>query len=299
MKHHYVPQFLLRRWCNDRGKLQSFKIRAGRVLCTSQAPEYTGYENALYAVAANTLGIGRDHIERRFFSPIDSKAADALAKIERREPLDQDSKIAWAFFLNSLRLRQPDVLDHMRKEGMAMLKRFLAEGDAALPEGWPSSEEWLEVNYPGMMEARALTSWVPQIVLHNEMTRRFSDLRWWAIEYKTEAPKLLLSDMPLHWEGDLMTEDFFIALPLAPDRLFLGAASEATENFLDSLPAAELIRRINRASLAASRGRIWGADAAAGRAFIEANLDIAGMNVVPLDEISRRFWARRDTHPLC
>ncbi len=77
MKHHYVPQFLLRRWCNDPGKLQSFKIRDGRVLCTEQAPEYTGYENALYAVVANALGIDRDHLERRFFSPIDSKARES------------------------------------------------------------------------------------------------------------------------------------------------------------------------------------------------------------------------------
>jgi len=141
VKHHYVPQFLLRRWCNDAGKLQSFKLLNGRVFCTAQAPEYTGYENALYAIVANRLGIDEDHLERKFFSPIDNKAAEALAQIERHELLNEDGKIAWAFFLNSLRMRQPDVLAHMRTEGMTMFKRFLAEGDAGLPNGWPSTEE--------------------------------------------------------------------------------------------------------------------------------------------------------------
>lgn len=289
MKHHYVPQFLLRRWCNDAGKLQSFKLLNGRVLCTAQAPEYTGYENALYAIVANALGIDEDHLERKFFSPIDSKAAEALARIERHELLDEDGKIAWAFFLNSLRMRQPDVLAHLRIEGMTMFKRFLAEGDAALPEGWPSTEEWLEANHPGMTEAQALTSWLPRMVLHDDVTARFSDLRWWTIEYKPDAPKLLLSDMPLYWEGGFHTDDFFIVMPLAPDRLFLGAGSEATREYLNLLPSAELIRRVNRGSLASSRNRIWGVDAVEGRAVIEANLDIVGVDVVNFGDIAKRF----------
>jgi hypothetical protein len=102
VKHHYVPQFLLRRWCNDAGKLQSFSVRDGRVLQRSLAPRSTGYENALYAVVANALGIDEDHLERKLFSPIDSDAAIALGKIERREAISNDDKIAWAFFLNSL-----------------------------------------------------------------------------------------------------------------------------------------------------------------------------------------------------
>jgi len=140
-----------------------------------------------------------------------------------------------------------------------------------------------------MMEAQALTSWLPRMVLHDEMTGRFSDLHWWTIEYKPEAPKLLLSDMPLYWEGGLHSEDFLIAMPLAPNRLFLGAGSEAARQYLNDLPGAELIRRVNRGSLASSRNRIWGVDAAEGRAVIEANLDIVGVDAVSFGEIAKRF----------
>lgn len=293
MKHHYVPRFLLRRWCDAGGKLQSFKVLDGRVLSSALAPEYTGYEDGLYALGDNPLGLEEDHLEKQLFGPIDNDAAVALAKIERREAINPKDKIAWAFFLNSLRLRKPDVLDHLRTQGMAMLKHFLAQGDAALPEGWPSSEEWLGEHYPGLMETQSLTSWLSQIVLHDEMTKRFHDLDWWVMPFKPEAPKLLLSDLPLHWEGGLMSDQFFIQMPIGPDRIFFGTASKATEDRLAALPSAELIRRINRGSLASSSNRIWGSDAGEGRAFIEANLDALGQNVEPFDAVAKRYWEKR------
>jgi hypothetical protein len=294
MKHHYVPQFLLRRWCNDAGKLQSFKILGGRVLCRALTPEYTGYENALYAVVANALGINEDHLEKKLFGPIDSNAAVTLRKIEQREMLSEDDRISWAFFLNSLRVRQSDVLSHLRTEGMAMMKRFLAEGDAALPEGWPPAEQWFEEHSPGMMEAHSLISWLSRIVLHDEMTDRFAKLHWWVKEFKPEAPKLLLSDLPIHWEGGLNTGKFFIQLPIAPDRIFFGTEHAETEAFLNALPGPELIRRVNRGSLASSSNRIWGRDAQEGRTFIEANLDIVGANVERFDVVAERHGKRQE-----
>lgn len=75
------------------------------------------------------------------------------------------------------------------------------------------------------------------------MTDRFASLHWWVLEFTQEAPKLLLSDLPIHWEGGVATDDFFIHMPIAPDRLFIGTASKATEQFLDGLLRAELIRR--------------------------------------------------------
>lgn len=297
MKHHYVPRFLLRRWCDARGKLQSFKVTDGRVVSNALAPEYTGYEDGLYAVSDNPLGIEEDHIEKRLFGPIDNDAAVALGKIERHEAITPKDKIAWAFFLNSLRLRKPDIIEHMRVQGMEMLRRFLAEGDAALPAGWPSSEQWLAQHYPGMMETQSLVSWLSQIVLHDELTKRFHGLDWWVLSFKPEAPKLLLSDLPIHWEGGLNTDRFLIQLPIGPDRIFFGTDCKATEDYLTKLPSAELIRRVNRSSLASSSNRIWGADAAEGCGFIKANLDALGTNVEPFDAVAKRYWETRGGSP--
>lgn len=268
-------------------------MRAGRVRHSALAPRYTGYENALYAVVAKTLGIGEDHLERKFFSPLDSAAATALGKIERRKAISVDDKIAWAFFLNSLRVRQPDVLTYLRDDGQKMLKGFLAKGDLALPAGTPSTEEWLDENHPGKMEAESLISWLLRMVMHDEMTDRFAQLHWWVLEFGPEAPKLLLSDLPIHWEGGVKTDGFFIHVPIGPDRLFFGTASKETEKHLTGLPRAELIRRVNRASLASSSTRIWGSDADEGREFIEANIEIVGSNVEMFDVISKALIRSR------
>jgi len=292
MKHHYVPQFLLRRWCDETGRLQSFSVRDGRVLSSARAPEYTGYESALYAVVANALGIDDDNIEKRFFSPLDNSAAVALGMIERREPIGLDEKAAWALFLNSLRVRQPDVLAHMRTEGMKILSRFLGEGDAALPAGAPATEKWLNEHLPGALEVHSLTSWLPRMVMHDAMTNRFADLHWWVIEFTAAVPKLLLSDLPIHWEGGIANDDFLIHMPIAPNRLFIGTGTEGAERYLNNLPRAELVRRVNRTSLASSSKRVWGADRNEGRAFIEANMDVLGVNVEPFEMIAKRFLER-------
>jgi hypothetical protein len=191
-------------------------------------------------------------------------------------------------------VRQPDVLGYIRTKGMEMLSRFLAEGDFTLPPGWSPTEQWLAKHYPGMMATRALISLLPQMVLHNALTERFETLDWWVLEFKPEAPTLLLSDLPIHWEGGITTEKFFIHMPIAPDRAFFGTASAETKSHLLRLPSIELIRRINRASLASSSKRIWGIDAKQGRAFIEENLDIVGVNVEPFQIIAEKFWARRN-----
>lgn len=276
MNHHYVPQFLLRRWCNDAGKIQSFKIVRGRVACRATTPEYTGFEKRLYAVFAKLSGIDEDHIEKKLFGPIDSDGAVALSKIELDGVLNEDEHIAWTFFLSSLLARQPSMLAALRTQGMAMMKRYLADGDAALPAGWPPSEQWLEARHPGLIEAHSLSSWLARIILRNPMVDRFAALHWWVKVFKPEAPKLLLSDMPLYWDGGLNTGKFYIQIPIAPDRIFFGTESTETEATLNALPGAELIRRVNLATLATSSGRIWGIDPKEGSAFIEANQEIVG-----------------------
>lgn len=249
------------------------------------APRYTGYENGLYALIANAFDVDDNHLEQKLFAPIDSQAAVALHKIERRETITSDDKIAWAFFLNSLRMRQPDVLTHLRGEGMQMLKGNLAERDADLPAGALATEQWFNRNLPGVLEVHSLISWLPQMVIHDEMTDRFASLHWWVLKFRPEAPKLLLSDLPIHWEGGVHSDKFFIHMPIAPDRLFIGTATEATEKYLTELPTVELIYRVNRCSLASSSRRIWGSDTDDGGAFIEANLDAVGANVVTFEAL--------------
>ena len=139
MKHHYVPQFFLKRWADGAGKVHVFQLRNGEIVSRARRPEYTGFEYDLYGLVANALGVGQDHLEKRLFGPIDSNAAIVLDKLERHQVLSEDEHIAWTFFLSSLRMRRPDVLAFLRNDGIARLKADLAKRDAVtLPAPSPA-----------------------------------------------------------------------------------------------------------------------------------------------------------------
>nr|WP_281288893.1 DUF4238 domain-containing protein [Sphingomonas xanthus] len=296
MKHHYVPQFLLRRWSNANGKLYVFAMCNGRLVCSERAPEYTGFEHDLYAVIANAIGLSEDVLERKLFGPIDKNASKVLEKLEQHAPISEDEHIAWTFFLSSLRVRQPDVLDFLRTDGIARMKAFLAEFDqTTLPASSVTTEQWFAENLPGALEARSLTSWLPRMITHDEVTDAFAGLKWWFREFEPAEAKLLLADDPIYWDGGLRKAGFMIHLPIAPDRLFIGTRSEESETILSQMPAAELIRRVNRTTLASSVDRIWASTQDEARTFIEAHLDDIGKDARIFRSIAP--WARSTAAP--
>lgn len=289
MKHHYVPQFLLSRWTDDSGRLFSFSKQNGRLVCSRRTPKSTGYENGLYALVADVLGMSRDVLEQKIFARIDDGAAKALEKLERHEALSEDNHIAWTFFLSSLRVRQPDAIEYLQEDGMNLLRQSLAKRDETiLPEGWPTTEEWFAKNRPGVLEAAPLTSWLPLMIFNKEVLDAFAGLKWWCREFEACEAKLLLSDLPIYWDGGFTKPGFMIHVPIAPNRLFMGTRSDETEAILSQMQPAELIARVNRASIASSSRRLWASTREEAQAFIEANLELMGVDAVTLASIALR-----------
>lgn len=133
-----------------------------------------------------------------------------------------------------------------------------------------------------------LTNWLPRMKVHDKVTAAFGDLRWWIREFDRDQHALLLSDLPIHWEGGFKTDKFMIQPPIGPRRVFFGARSEKTEKVLEAIPSPELIRRLNRRTLASSAGRVWASDETDGRAVIAANLEIFEVNVVDFASLAPR-----------
>ena len=285
MRHHYVPQFLLRRWTNDVGKLQVFSQRNGRLVNTERAPRSTGFVDDLYAIAAGIFGLPADLIERKLFGTIDNKAAVALGKLEAHEAFTHDDRIAWLFFLSSLRIRQPDTLRFLRTAAMDHVRQSIAakNKDAFADEDAPEAQ-WFEQNFPEGLETRSLTSWLPRMITHDGVLDAFENLFWFTREFAAEAPKLLLSDMPLHWDTGLEDPDLLIQLPLGPGRIFYGTRTEEAKQIINQMAVPDLVQRANRASLASSVEFIWASERDEARSFIETNLDIFGAHVTSFEQ---------------
>lgn len=189
MKHHYFPQFLLKRWTGASGRHFCFSVRHERLLCSERASEYTGYRIDLNGILANALGIGDDHLENRLFGPIDSNAARVFDKLDLHAALTEGEHSPWTFCLSSLRVRQLDVLRFLRDEGMTRSKATLAKQDqGTLPEGWQTTEQWFEQNHPGAIEALPLTNWLPKMIFHDGVMDAFAGMRWWIREFEADVP---------------------------------------------------------------------------------------------------------------
>lgn len=271
------------------GRLFSFSRPNGRLVCSRRTPKSTGYEVGLYAFLVDVLGFSRDVVEEKFFAPIDDGAAKALEKLERHEVLSEDDHIAWTFFLSSLRMRQPDTIEFLRTQGMVQLRKSLADRDAiTLPEGWPTTQEWFAENRPGVLEATPLTAWLPRMIFNKEVLDAFAGLKWWFREFEPEDGRLLISDLPLYWDGGFSKAGFYIHVPIAPNRLFIGTRTEETESILSKMPSAELVQQVNRASIASTSQRVWASSREDAHAFIETNLEIMGVDAITMATLALR-----------
>ena len=149
--HHFIPQFLLRRWAVNDCRLVRFYRPYREVKAVLQAPAGVGYRRDLYRLEgwpAESVTA----IERKYMGPVvDDPAAKALdALIARDERLfTPDVRTAWVRFLMSLRVRTPQSVAAVADEW----KKRLPEAIAADPEVYeairgpddpPTMLEWVE-----------------------------------------------------------------------------------------------------------------------------------------------------------
>jgi len=108
-KHHYIPQFYLKRWMNATGRVCEFSRPYTLVVPRMIHPDGTGYESDLYTVK-NAPSEQSHFMEDYFFRTVDQLASDASEIILRGQfpHLDHDKKSAWSRFVMSLIHRNPE-----------------------------------------------------------------------------------------------------------------------------------------------------------------------------------------------
>ena len=132
MKHHFVPQFLLRSWAeqgND-SKVELFRVDLPGVPSSRRSPKNTAYQEDLYALTSNTIaGVDKQFVEKRFLQVVDSSAARVRDKLIAGglNTLDEGDKNDWTRFIMSLRTRQPLIIENIKAMAPDYLKANLAE----------------------------------------------------------------------------------------------------------------------------------------------------------------------------
>jgi len=107
IRHHYVPQFYLRRWADTDGKVWEYRREpSGMVSERRVSPRATAFRDELYTERAGDPGASTtqpDWFETKVLGPVDCRAAPVLEKLVSGSPpcLSDQEKADWAAFINA------------------------------------------------------------------------------------------------------------------------------------------------------------------------------------------------------
>jgi hypothetical protein len=266
MRHHYVPQFLLRPWAENTAdqKIEVFRLDLDHVPSSRRSPKHTAYEQDLYALSRPVIaGMEKQAIEKQFLKHIDNLGAHVRCKLEDQglRTLTLDDRVDWARFLMSLRLRQPSIVDMLRQESAEHLRATLATQPEQYEElagigDPPTLEAWTEKNFPGLVENFGL-SFFHELVDNPRLGEKILSMKWWMWDFSDVPHDLLLADEPCIFTSGIDEPNLVIALPIAPKRAFMATQSDRVANVMRRQRPNDLATRLNESSVAQARVRVY------------------------------------------
>ncbi|BBO69294.1 hypothetical protein DSCA_32240 [Desulfosarcina alkanivorans] len=216
-------------------------------------------------------------VEKHFLSIIDNNAARIRNKLEKDglKSLTIEDRMDWARFLMSLRLRQPDIVEMLKRESAQHLKATLNDQpeeyeELAAPEDAPTLEEWTKEQYPGLIENFGL-SFFHKLVDNPEICTKILKMKWWLWDFSKAPYDLLLSDHPCIFVHGIDDPNCVIALPIHPRKAFMATRSDEVAKVMRNQRPRDLAVRLNESSVNQTRVRIYAPNESP-RRFIENRL---------------------------
>lgn len=255
MRHHYVPEFYLRRWATDglvcgyywdhRSNSLRLKKRGAKAFC---------HEVDLYKFSSESKE--RSHLlETVFLGTVDDKAGKIIDKIAKGDlqSLTNDEECDWARFLMSLEVRRPSVVGflkgHASKDFIDALDtnaEFLSEMERFDIQGRPS--EILGSEITSRNEDRMLLR-IPRAIDDPEIGKHYRRMSWLTKKLSTGGVDLVVADRPIIREGGIETPHNLWCLPLNPDTAFFCSNNRNLLVKIEHANARQLSKAINRCSV--------------------------------------------------
>lgn len=252
-RHHYIPEFYLKRWGQVDGRICQSARYYGKVRQRFLHPAATGYVDKLYSLK----GFPKEHaeiIETNFFSPIDSLAADALSLMEEQgntAPWNTKLRSAWSRFLFSLLMRCPEDVTIFRDTWEKhLLKDRDDEWETKYKETRKDTDpetflEYLKNRSAATNELSAMQAYI-EMINNVNIGQKLNDMHWYVLETNNAVYSLLTSDRPVIMTNGWLIPGGHIAMPLGPKRLFIAAPDIKTIKNIISLPVNEIVKESNR-----------------------------------------------------
>lgn len=256
-KHHFIPQFYLRRWQKSDGRVQYFRRIRDTVKTYRKYPSEIGYHEDLYTWQ------GKSHevicLESDFFSQIDGQSATAIAEILRRKGIPKESSFRSAIvrFLLSLMHRTPYQISSYRAAFDTLWRRpdevVKQKYDAIRHDGYPEDVvDFILAKDPDAIE-RAFMRQLPASVGHRRLGQFLVNLHWDLRVCSTSQHDFIIGDSPVVWSNGVDKPDGHCCIALAPDAMLLISRNEDIRRQILHLSDNQLVRAYNKLTVRGSR----------------------------------------------
>lgn len=218
--HHFLPQFLLAPWCGDDGMLTAFsKPYQDKVVARRYAPSAVAKKPNLYTY--DGLPDGKAQVvETAFFQKVDDEGARAFQAAFMNGPdiITKEQRLQLTVFVMSLRVRHPDAIEMMRKQGTeGLIAELDRDPEEAVAAGLPPDQKLSDLvatKVPALIENFGL-SLLPQIATNPEYMNWIGRMGWVDVRFPVIAPELVIGDRALLLEGKALG-DCCMVLPVGP-----------------------------------------------------------------------------------
>jgi hypothetical protein len=283
--HHYIPEFLLRGWVGEDGRLERFTRPFGNTIHVKRVyPSQVGFERRLYDFAPydekKFAGL-----ELAYFQPIDDLAAKAkdrlLTNIEGE--WSPELRSSWSRFLMSLVHRDPESLSIFRRRLAKILARFSPSTQAH----WESIRAPDDpLNYldklaedPAYHDTTALRL-LPSVIDNGNLGLFINRMVWGVMTLKSARRTLLVSDYPLVISNGIKNDNGHLALALGPSKLFVACyRKELFDHLTNAQSADETVFNYNRCIVQRAK-RFVGSYDTRQRRFIENRFGAKPLNIL-------------------
>jgi hypothetical protein len=238
--HHYLPAFYLTRWAGNDGCVARFNRPYGKeVKAKRVSPKGTGFEPHLYQA-----------MEKDFMAKLDTKAAEALALLERGLPEEQWTPVdrsAWSRFVHAQMLRTPEDIAQLKssvnQEWVKAIPQLSEEDYAARRSEAdpPTVREYIEKRRDEFAFGVART-----MMDHSGVGQLLNNMHWLVLDVAPNDVLLLTSDRPVWMTATLTEEDAFLVMPIGPTKLFTATVKSTTQEKLKQRRRRDLVKEVNK-----------------------------------------------------
>jgi hypothetical protein len=225
-KHHYIPQFYLKRWALTDNKLAVYNRPNPRTRAAQAKMKYpaeTGWKEGAYQFEGLPED-KRNRLETAFFSMLDGKAADARALMETPgSAWTVELRYAWVMFLMSLISRHPDDIEAFKSVYIRDFNKVSqAEQDAyekAREIGDPATAEEFFANVGREFLRNMAINNIPKLIMHENAVKSLMNMHW-SVARPPPDGYFFTSDRPTI-RTFLGRENSHWLVPIGPRKLFV------------------------------------------------------------------------------